>query len=262
MIRGRLVRRDPTRRFTDRVASYERGRPSYPRAVLDLIAEETGLAGRVEVADVGSGTGIFTRLLLDAGCAVWAIEPDPSMRHAAERALNHHPRFHSVEGRAEATGLPATSVDLVVAAQAFHWFTPEPTGREWRRILRPPGWAALLWNDRTESGDPFQVAYEAFLRTWGDDYAEVRMSWKVDENLVALSDGGGWVERQVPNAQTLDLPGLEARVMSSSYMPAEGSPTFEPMREALRELFHEHERDGRVGLSYQTRIHIGRVGAG
>lgn len=255
-----MTTRDPTRRFSDRAASYVRGRPGYPPSVLDVLATETGLAGPLEVADVGAGTGIFTRLLLDAGHGVWAVEPDPSMRHAAEGALGDRPGFRSVDGRAESTGLPDGSVDLVVAAQAFHWFDPVLTRREWRRILRSPGWVALVWNDRASSDAPFQKAYEDFLRTWGEDYAEVRLSWKVDELLDVLFDGGAWTGACVPNSQSLDFPGLEARVTSSSYMPAEVSPSFRPMLDALTELFRAHERGGRVEITYETRIYVGTVG--
>jgi ubiquinone/menaquinone biosynthesis C-methylase UbiE len=91
--------------------------------------------GRV-VADVGPGTGIFTRLLLETGARVIGIEPNGPMRAAAERRILGEPRFESKNGRAEATGLADASVDLVTAAQAFHWFEPSAARAEFVRILR------------------------------------------------------------------------------------------------------------------------------
>ena len=255
---GRMTR-DPTARFSDRVASYVRARPGYPPAVLDAIEEETGLRAPVAVADVGSGTGIFSALLLERGHTVHAVEPNAAMREAAEAALGRHPAFRSVDGRAEATTLDDASVDLVTAAQAFHWFDPEATREEWRRILRPRGWVALLWNDRITRGEPFLEAYEAFLEAWGTDYREVRSRWDAQENLAALFGEAGWREARLANEQRLDLEGLTARVLSSSYIPGEGHPRHLPMLDALGRVFDEHESGGTVRIAYRTTLHVGTL---
>ena len=251
--------RDPTERFSDRVGSYVRGRPGYPPEVMDVARAETGLAGPLAVADVGSGTGIFTRLLLDGGHRVWAVEPNAAMRAAAGAALSGEPGFRSVEGRAEETTLPDASVDLATAAQAFHWFDPERTRAEWRRILRPPGWALLVWNERLTVGSPFREAFERFLREWGTDYHEVRTAWVRGENIDRFFGPGGWREHVLPNAQTLDREGLVERVVSSSYMPNRG-PRHAAMLVDLGRLFDEHESGGRVSIEYETRVYLGRLG--
>lgn len=129
--------RDPTRRFSDRVENYVRYRPGYPRALLECLAREHGLDPAHAVADIGSGTGILSELLLRNGNAVFGVEPNAEMRAAAERLLRGQAKFHSVDGRAEATTLPTASVDWITAAQAFHWFDVSAARREFRRILRP-----------------------------------------------------------------------------------------------------------------------------
>ncbi len=139
---------EPTQRFTHRVEDYIRARPSYPAAALDVLAEACGLGPDSAVADIGAGTGIFTELLLAHAGTVYAVEPNDAMRAAAETHLAHRPGFVSVAGTAEATGLAAGSVDLVTAAQAFHWFDPDRTRAEWQRILRPG--AAASWSGMSD----------------------------------------------------------------------------------------------------------------
>src|ERR1017187_8835274 len=146
---------DPLRRFSDRVEDYVRYRPGYPAGLIRALRSKAGLAQTSVVADVGSGTGIFTRLLLDEGARVFAVEPNDTMRGAAEAELRSRANFVSVKGTAEATGLEDHSVSLVTCAQAFHWFDPAGTRREFRRILAAGGWCALIWNTAIAGGSDF-----------------------------------------------------------------------------------------------------------
>ncbi|HSH75785.1 MAG TPA: class I SAM-dependent methyltransferase, partial [Longimicrobiales bacterium] len=123
--------------------------------VLGLLRDEIGLEPRWVVADVGSGTGIATELFLRHGNTVFAVEPNEAMRRAAERRLGGHPGFRSVSGAAERTGLPPGTLDLVVAAQAFHWFDAEAAREEFARVLRKPRRLALIWNTRDKEATAF-----------------------------------------------------------------------------------------------------------
>ena len=130
---------DPTARFSSRVEDYIRYRPGYPAVIMDWLMRNCGLTAHARIADIGSGTGILSRMFLHFGCQVFGVEPNKDMRLAAERLLAGVKGFHSVDGRAEATTLPAGSVDFVTAGQAFHWFDPGPTRAEFRRLLTPGG---------------------------------------------------------------------------------------------------------------------------
>lgn len=123
----------PTQRFSNRVENYVRYRPGYPPPLLSLLAAKCGLHAVSRVADVGSGTGILTRLLLQAGCRLAGMEPNREMRESGERWLADLPNFSSTHGTAELTGMPAASLDLITAGQAFHWFD-QPLAR---RISAP-----------------------------------------------------------------------------------------------------------------------------
>lgn len=251
---------DPTQRFTDRVADYVRYRPGYPEALLRRLQESAGLTASSSVADLGSGTGISTELLLRAGCTVHAVEPNDAMRAAAEERLAGRPGFRSVAGTAERTTLPDSSVDLVAAGQAFHWFRPEPTRTELARILRPDGRVALFWNRRVPE-TPFGDGYEVLLRRYGIDYAMVDHKNLGDE-VIARVLAPGWKRFSFDNAQELDLESLTGRLMSSSYAPAPGHPNHEPLIAGLGALFAEHRRGGKVRIEYETVLYVGGVRGG
>lgn len=250
---------DPTTRFSDRVADYVRGRPTYPAEILDVLQEHCGLGPATVVADVGSGTGILTALLLERAARVYAVEPNAEMARAAEETLGRNSGFVSVRARAEETGLPGASVDLVTAAQALHWFDHAAARREFARILRPGGFVAALWNSRRREGTPFLAAYESLLERWGTDYTAVRRLGGDEAAASALFGEGAYGKRVIASAQNLGRDLLRARLLSSSYVPAEGDPRRGPMLDELDALFDAHQVAGSVTLEYATEVFWGRL---
>jgi SAM-dependent methyltransferase len=243
-------------RFSDRVENYVRYRPGYPQEIITMLQREVGLTPHTIVADVGSGTGISAELFLRFGCNVHAVEPNREMREAAERLLSRYPNFHSVNGNAHATTLPDQSVDIVVAAQSFHWFNTPETRAEFTRILKPGGHVVLIWNERKLDATPFLRAYEQLLLNFATDYTKVR-----HENINAGELNrffiGPHVTYTFPNEQRFDFDGLKGRLLSSSYAPAEGQPRHDEMIAELRRIFDAHQASGQVCFEYDTRVHVG-----
>ncbi|MEW9623513.1 class I SAM-dependent methyltransferase [Rhodanobacter geophilus] len=248
-----------TERFSDRVADYVRYRPGYPTAMLDWLRREQGVTPAWKVADVGAGTGISCKLFLDAGHAVTAVEPNAAMREAALAWLGDRSGFNAIAGTSDATTLPDACVDLVTVAQAFHWFDPASTRREFARILRPGGLAAIFWNSRRLTGTPFLEGYEALLQRHGTDYTSVAERYADDDRMRAWFGSGWRGTARFEHKQLLDFDALRGRLMSSSYAPKEGHPQHAPMIAALRELFERCQRDGRVSFDYDTRIIVGTL---
>ncbi len=212
-----------------------------------------------KVADIGSGTGIFSKLLCEVACEVYAVEPNQEMRAAAESLLKDLSNFHSVKGQAENTSLPEKSIDLITAAQAFHWFDPGKSKAEFRRILKPKGRVAIIWNDRETDSD-FGLAYEAFLNVHTIDYPQVRdYGEQAEKHICSFFGEGKWVSKKFPNHQDLSWDSLWGRFLSTSYSPKPEHPQFVPAERALRKLFEMHQSNETIRLVYNTEVYLGHV---
>lgn len=249
---------DPTERFSSRAANYVRYRPGYPPEILDLLRDECGLQPQHVIADVASGTGIFTRMLLENGNRVFAVEPNAAMRKAADESLVQYKNFASVNGRAEATTLFHHTMDFVTAAQAAHWFEREKARQEFVRILKPNGWCVLIWNSRHTDSSPFLREYEKLLSTCGRDYQRVRHEHTTD-NIHEFFASAPVQSRYFAMQQEFDYQGLKGRLLSSSYTPQAGDPQYEPMLHELRQIFDAHQQNGRVALEYVTHVYYGQL---
>jgi SAM-dependent methyltransferase len=170
----------------------------------------------------------------------------------AEGPLATDPRFHSVDGKAEATGLADASVDWVVAGQAFHWFDLVPTRREMERILRPGGVVAVFWNVRTTS-TAFLAGYEALLLEYQTDYSSIRHE-NAEERVAGFLGVPGVRWHILPWERNLPLEGLRGLLASVSYVVPPEDPRHEVMLRDLDALFAEHQVDGSVTIHYETRL--------
>ena len=248
---------DPTRRFSDRADDYARYRPTYPPTVAEVLRHECGLERRHLIADVGAGTGLLSAMLLEAGQRVVAVEPNEAMRAAADASLGANPLYSSLAGRSEATGLPDGSVDLITVAQAIHWFEPQATAAEFRRILRPDGWLAVIRNQR-RTDDPFGHDMAALMAACPDPQPGPR--WNLDDGLMQQYYGpAGPALHLCDNHQVLDFDGLVGLWMSRSRVPKEGQPGHDELIADLRRLFDQYQTGGTVRVNYHTEVRVGRL---
>jgi ubiquinone/menaquinone biosynthesis C-methylase UbiE len=248
----------PTERFSSRVENYVRFRPSYPKEVIDVLRAECGLTPDCVVADIASGTGLFTRLLLENGNRVLGVEPNKDMRSAGERYLANFSKFISVDGTAESTALPDRSIDLITCAQAAHWFKREEALREFQRILKPNHYVVILFNDRRVKGNLFSDDYEQLVVKYGTDYSEVHRLGRIFEG-VDFFVPCECEKRTIPTHQNFDYASLEGRLLSSSYAPQPGEPSFAAMIADLQEIFQKHQSEGRVRMEYDTNVYFGKL---
>ncbi len=249
---------DNTQRFSNRVDNYVKYRPSYPKEIIAFLEKQIQFNSSFIIADIGSGTGIITKLFLDNGNTVYAVEPNEPMRNAAENILNDFNSFISVDGTAEQTTLSGSSIDLITAAQAFHWFHPAKTKEEFKRILKPGGYCCLIWNERSVES-PFDKAYEQLLFDYAIDYANVDHK-NIDDKKVALFfNPEFFIKQNFPNKQVFDFEALKGRLLSSSYSPDEAHSNYDAMIATLKNIFTTFNQNNTVEFNYETKVYLGKL---
>jgi SAM-dependent methyltransferase len=256
-----LSRFNPTGRFSGLAELYAKCRPDYPAEAVEFILSRCELTPGARLVDVGCGTGISARLFARHGLAVIGIEPNAEMRRQAEAeplpAGVPVPSYR--EGTAEATGLPDGWADAVLAAQAFHWFEPPAALGEFQRILRPEGWAVLLWNER-DTSDPFTAAYGAVVGGSREAAAIEGPRRRAGTPLLESPLFEDARRDLFHHAQEMDLQGLLGRAFSASYAPREPD-RIEQFAADLQAVFSRFEQNGKVTLRYETSVYTARVGA-
>jgi hypothetical protein len=161
----------------------------------------------------------------------------------------------SVDGTAEATGLPAGLAGLIVAGQAFHWFDPQQSKREFTRIAGPHSIVALVWNERLME-TVFEKEYEQLIGRFAAEYKTANHRHIADSEIANFFSPAMVRFDRFDNEQHFDLAGLKGRLLSSSYVPKESNA----MMAALEVLFGKYAVDGKVRIGYETKLYTGIIG--
>ncbi|MFD0893451.1 class I SAM-dependent methyltransferase [Luteolibacter ambystomatis] len=251
-----IPRDQGTTAFSGKAGDYQAARPSYPQAWFAALEGE-GLLGPGEViADIGAGTGLLTAGLLDRGAIVTAVEPNDAMRYACDEWLGGRESYSSVSGTAENTSLLDASVDLITAAQAFHWFQIEEARREFLRILKPAGLVALIWNDRIPE-DPLQQALAEIMEELGGVMRNAVLSQENKAGVPAFFNGP-YRTLEFSNEQLLTREGLHGLLFSRSYMPRRDSVEGARVVVETDRVFDRFVEAETVRIRYRTVTMLGR----
>lgn len=246
-------------RFTNKSEHYSKFRPSYPKEVISYLKKKKTLNLKSSdiIADVGSGTGIFTELLLNNGNLVYGVEPNKEMRKKAEDNLEAYPNFKSIAGTAENTTLKDRSINLITVAQAFHWFDIEDVRKEFQRIIEENGGILLIWNHR-RTDSLFSKDYETLLTKYCPNYGIVHHR-EADRDIEEFFHSESFKIHQMTNYQEFDLRGLLGRLFSSSYTPKEGEDNYQLLISEMEKLFKKHQIENKIRFEYFTMLYYGKL---
>lgn len=248
-----------TEKFTNKSALYSKYRPRYPEAAIRLLKASAETGSAAVVADVGAGTGILTKQLAGHVKKVYAVEPNRDMRAACQKYCHSEKNIEVVNGSAEQTTLADKSADLITVAQAFHWFDKEKTKHEFRRILKPHGKAALIWNSREEN-EPLikedRLLFERLCPNFTGFSGGSRFSEQAYDDFFKI---GSRAYHVFPNDLIMTIDDYIGRNLSASYAPFKGDENYKYFIEGLTRLFNKYSRKGRLVFPQKTYLYIGEV---
>ncbi|MBD2806910.1 class I SAM-dependent methyltransferase [Xenorhabdus sp. ZM] len=237
---------------------YDKARPLYPQEALLFIRHQLNLSSELPVLDIGSGTGILTRQLAAIGIPMIGIEPDIQMLSKARERTN----LLNVEychGSAEQLEMASCSIAALVCGQSFHWFEPNKTISEFRRVLATNNPVFLIWNIRDPDYDKFHCSYEQLLKTYFKRYSEALQIDNILESRIHQFFNGNFKECTFNNSQKLDMIGLIERTMSCSYAPEIKTPEYDCAISALKILHQSYQKNNLISINYKTRVIYGHI---
>lgn len=245
-----------TKRFSNRVDDYVKYRPGYPPELINYLREN--ISENSIIADIGSGTGILTEMLLKAGFEIIAVEPNNEMLERSKEILASYKKLSFTKGTAEDTMLPDNCVDGIVAAQAFHWFDRKKAKNEFKRILKPGGFVSLIWNERLVKSE-FEIEYEQLIENFSTDYSRVDHRNITDGEIDNFFAPHPVILKIFTNYQEFDFEGLKGRLQSSSYMPLPGDERYDGLVKTSKLLFKKYQNNGLIKINYDTKMYIGKI---
>ncbi|WP_213804294.1 class I SAM-dependent methyltransferase [Granulicella sp. dw_53] len=249
------------RRFDGKVAEYARYRERYaPDILLPLLRDWCGLTPEWKVADIGAGTGLLSDIFVANGNRVLAVEPNVEMREMFARLHEESSLIEIIDGTAENTSLEDGSVEMVTAGRAMHWFDTERAMEEFRRILKPGGWIAIIAFGRAQAGREENEAFEELLRERATDNADSHAGYGVYRRMEEYL-ASDFLRKEIAGTMSLDWDELYGMTMSLSHAPRMEDPRYPPFERALREYFERYAEEGRVTLATRYWINLGRFAA-
>lgn len=243
--------------YQHKTSFYSEGRLGYAQQAVRLITERIA-SPHAAIADMGSGTGIFSAALLDKGYRVYCVEPNAALQQEAVRHFHSNINFKAVTAPAEATGLPDHSVDGITAASAFHWFHPDSFLLECRRIVKPGGFVFFLYNVR-QTDDSFSREHGKICRRYCPGFTGFHHGADKAKDRCPAFFSNGFEEERFPYDLSYTKEQFLSRCLSSSYSLNQTQPDYPVYHKELERLTEEHGTDGVIVIRNHTVVWYGRV---
>lgn len=245
--------------FSGRAQDYVQFRIDYPSTLKNFLMKEFGKHSQFQVADMGSGTGLLARWFLELGMSVYGVEPNEDMRREGERYLHSYKNFKCIKGSAEHSTLPDSSMDLVVAGNAFHWFDPEKSKKEFRRILKANGKVFLIRTDWKEFPHQRMKEYDRIVVKYCKGRGGVVTNPNIEKEYIQKFFSQ-YTTHSLGESETLyTLEQLKGRFLSTSYSPKQGHPDYAEAMIELETLFRTYEKKGAFSFGIIATIQYGSL---
>ncbi len=246
--------------FNDISEQYAKYRPGYPNSFYKYLCSTIGINKESIIADIGSGTGILTKSLLQKCLNVYAIEPNNDMRRMAEITLKNEIGFFSINGTAENTTLKDHSIDFVTASQSFHWFDRKSFKHECKRILKPQGKIILIWNSRDESSDLVK-SIDFINKKYCPNFSGSSKGMRGAINNNDFDDffSGKYVSKAFCNNISFSLERFIGLHQSASYHLNTNDCNYINYINDLTNIFDAFSKDGKLVMPNFTRSYVGGV---
>ena len=218
--------------FNQKAEDYALYRPQYHSNAIKVLIDITGMKSDWCVADIGSGTGNVSRHFVEKVQNVFAVEPERAMRYQAELLLVQYSSFKSIDAAAEATTLDDHSIDLITIGQASHWIDWDKALKEFKRIIKPEGWIAIIWNQYETTPD-INVDF-IFNPCTKKDYSFPSV---INETWAEYIGG----------------------IRSASRNPSPADEEYEAFEQKHRKRFGLQAVDGLISVRYTTELTVGRL---
>ena len=248
-------------RFTGKADIYDKYRPTYPQELIDYLYYEVGFSGIKTVADIGMGTGIFTRLLLERDISVCGVEPNADMLRVAKENLKEFRNIFYFKNKAEKTGISEQTMDFVTAAQAFHWFDRQAFKLECQRILKPGGKVVIIWNNRDDSNEFVIKDYDIRKKYAVGDKKGLSTLGSPPLDLSDFFADGLYDYKTFRNDLILNREDYTGMNLTRSYSPKEEQEPeeYHGFVKEMNELFDEYNIDGILNYPHFTESYVGGV---
>jgi len=247
------------KKFDQKATIYSKFRPDYPDALINDMISDHNLNHHSIIADIGSGTGILTKKLLDSHFKVFAVEPNAKMREVAEEKLKNNKNFISVNGAAEYTSLDTGSVDFITTAQAFHWFDHKMFKKECQRMLKPFGKVMIISNERLKEAAINQEIIKIYTKFCPEFRGFSNGLSESEEIYDKFFFNGAYITNSYHFPLTYNQSSFVGRHLSASYAPKKEDKHYSMIIEALHNLFEKYCQNGYVTLPNVTISRCGFV---
>ena len=247
--------------FDDVATIYEKYRPSYPEEYINYLISKCNLNKNSVVADIGAGTGIFTKQLLDKNLKVIAVEPNNKMRKVLEEKLSGNKNFTSTNGTDKNTNLKENSIDLITVAQAFHWFDIQSFRKECKRILKPNGKICIIWN-KLDTNDIIVKEEKNIDYTYTNQFKEINnilQDEKREQLIKEFFSNSTYKCKITENNQIYNKETFIGVNLSKSYSLRKEDKNYNKYIQAFKDLFDKYSKNGNLTIKNNTFAYLGSL---